>query len=413
MFAGPGSDLTATLTAMGVSLRGPEASYMPDLIVVDGVRPPQALPADVKETLKKRMRYGATMLVWGVGPASLPALNALLPLPLHLTDRAASSLLIQSADPVLAGLDDGDFYFTESQPAPMIRHGLAGPFVTRGRILLAACPAEWRRWNNRAEPVKTAALLRSEREAKPAGATLVELDSGGGRTLVTSFVPTSREGRALWKRLLTNMGVVLTARKAAPDQAFDEFGRLTSALVCGSFGATSAATAYGVDNVGIGPSLHPKPGDKSGGLGWHAKPADDEGVLDFKKMGLPGPMENAAVYLSFWVWSPRPLDNLLVEPNLPKLALRFGSDDGCQVWLNSTLIKEDRGTHPYTPDEFTADSLPLLRGWNHFRRQGGAGNRRVAVRGTADIERPGVPGADTDFVGGTVEAPPAPNPGGA
>ena len=153
---------------------------------------------------------------------------------LLLTGRDASSLLVQSSDPILTGLDNGDFYFTESQPTPLIRHGLAGPFVTGGRTLLAACPTDWRRWNGRAEPVKTAAVLRSEREAKPTGAALVEYPSGRGRYLVTSFVPTSREGRTLWKRLLTNAGVALTERKAAPDSAFDEFGHLTNALVCGS-----------------------------------------------------------------------------------------------------------------------------------------------------------------------------------
>ena len=363
VLAAPGSALPSTLQAMGVALAPPDALDTAEFLVVDGAHPPSQ---SVAAALTRRAQSGATVLVWGVDPATLPALNALLPLPLALTDRAASSLLIQSPDPLLAGLDDGDFYFTESQPAPMMEHGLAGPFVTQGRTLLAACPAEWRRWNNRAEPVKTAALLRSEREAKPGGAALVELRSGAGRTLVTSFVPTSREGRALWKRLLTNAGIVLSERKAAPDAAFDEFGRLTAALVCGSFGAATAAAAYDTDNVGIGAALNPKPGARSGGLTWRAKPADDEGVLDFKKMGLPGPTENAAVYLSFWVWSPRPLDDLLVEPNLPRLALRFGSDDGCQVWLNSKRVKEDRGTHPYTPDEFTADALPLARGWNHF-----------------------------------------------
>ena len=398
VLAAPGSELPTTLQAMGATLAASDALDAA-FIVVDGLHPPSQ---SVAAELTRRVRAGATLLVWGVDPAALPALNALLPLPLALTDRTASSLLIQSLDPLLSGLDDGDFYFTESQPAPIIRHGLAGPFVAKGRTLLAACPAEWRRWNNRAEPVKTAALLRSEREAKPSGAALVEYKSGAGRTLVTSFAPASREGRALWKRLLTNLGVVLTARKAAPDAALDEFGHLTNALVCGSFGAASAAAAYDTDNVGVGPALRPRPGDKSGGLEWRAHPADDDGVFDFRKMGLPGPMENAAAYLSFWVWSPRPLDDMLVEPNLPKLALRLGSDDGCQVWLNSRLVKEDRGTHPYTPDEFTADALPLMRGWNHFvvKVVQGTGQWQFGARLTC---------SDPAFLGelrGAVEPPP-------
>ena len=366
VLAAPGSELPATLFALGVSLHGPSESNLPALIIVDGAHPPQNLSADFRQALAQRVQSGATVLVWGVDPAALPALNALLPLPVQLTSRTASSLLVQSADPLLTGLDNSDFYFTESQPTPLMTHGLTGPFAAQGRTLLAACPADWGQWNNRAEPVKTAALLRSEREAKPAGAALVELKSGTGRYLISSFVPASREGRKLWKRMLTNTGVVLTERKTTPDVAFDEFGHLTQALVCGSFGAPNPAIAYDTDNIGIGATLLPKLGDKSGGLEWQRKPTDEDGVLDFRKMDLPGPKENAAVYLSFWVWSPRSLDNLLVEPNMPKLALRFGSDDGCQVWLNSKIVQQDRGTHPYTPDSFIADALPLGQGWNHF-----------------------------------------------
>ena len=361
VFAAPGSEVPAMLGALGVFLGQSETS---DFLVIDGAHPPQDTLS--RQALAQRVQNGATALVWGVDPSALPALNAILPMQLILTDRTASSLLVQATDPLLSGLNNADFYFTESQSTPLITHGLSGPFVTQGRTLLAACPAEWRRWNNRAEPVKTAALVRSEREAKPPGAALVELKTGQGRYLISSFVPTSRERRKLWKRILLNAGVPLTERKPPPDQAFDEFGHLVQALVCGSFGALSAAAAYDIDNIGIAPTLLPKPGDKSSGLEWRVKPADEDGVLDFRKMGLPGPAENAAVYLSFWVWSPRPLDNLLVEPNLPKLALRFGSDDGSQVWLNSKRIQEDRGTHPYTADSFIADALPLGQGWNHF-----------------------------------------------
>lgn len=360
--AAAGSDLPAALSAMGVTIASPDHLNTADFVVIDGTSPP---PGETS-ALARQVQNGATVLVWGVSPAALPALNALLPAPLQLTDREASSLLIQSADPLLAGLDNSDFYFTESQPVPVMMHGLAGPFAARGRTLLAACPADWRRWNGRAEPIKTAAVLRSEREAKPSGAALIEYKVGKGRYLVSSLALNSREGRKLWKRMLTNAGIVLTERKALSDQAFDEFGHLTSTLACGSFGAPSAAAAYDIDNIGIGPDFKPKQGDHSGSLEWRVHSADDDGVFDFRKMALPGPMENAATYLSFWVWSPRPLDNLLVEPNLPKLTLRFGCDDGCQVWLNSKLVGEDRGTHPYAPDQFTANALPLTQGWNHF-----------------------------------------------
>lgn len=44
----------------------------------------------------------------------------------------------------------------------------------------------------------------------------------------------------------------------------------------------------------------------------------------------------------------------------------MGSDDGCQVWLNSHLLREDRGVHPLTPDSIVAPAVPLQQGWNHF-----------------------------------------------
>jgi len=83
-------------------------------------------------------------------------------------------------------------------------------------------------------------------------------------------------------------------------------------------------------------------------------------------MNLPGQHENASAYLSFWIWSPRALDNLLLEPNLPKLDLLVGSDDGCQVYLNGKMILEDRGTHPLSPGALKSEAMPLQRGWNHF-----------------------------------------------
>ena len=58
---------------------------------------------------------------------------------------------------------------------------LAGPLADAGQALVVPCPADWRRWNFQAEPIKTAALLRSEREAKPGGAAIVRFGQGKGQ----------------------------------------------------------------------------------------------------------------------------------------------------------------------------------------------------------------------------------------
>lgn len=368
VLAGPGSVLAAQLVALGAAAQSADSVGDAQFVVVDGTNLPATIPQAVSQKIKRWVSGGATCLIWGAAPDALGKINTILPKPLTLTARTASSYVVEAADPILAGLTNADFYFTETEPGNVTAHGLAGPLADAGQALVLPCPADWRRWNYQAEPIKTAALLRSEREANPGGAALVRSAQGKGQFLVSALDTNSGapDLLALLRKMLTNEGVVLVERQMQSEEAFNAFGTLKSALVCGSFGADNAQTAYDTDAVGISSALQPKAGDKSGGREWQVKAAGDDGIFNFLHLDLPGPSQNAAVYLSFWVWSPRPLDNLLLEPNLPKLDLLIGSDDGCQVWLNSKQIQEDRGTHPLVPGSLQCKAMPLQRGWNHF-----------------------------------------------
>ena len=366
VLANENSSLAGRLNALGANVAKVNDTAAPQYVVIDGLEPPTD-PA-LRGKIAQWVNGGATCLVIDPEKTSIEAVDALLPISVQLSERSASSLVIKDNSTVTAGMDDSDFYYTETLTHPIIRHGLSGPFVDKGRVLLEACNADWSTWNNAPEPIKTAALLRSEREEKPAGAALVQLNQGSGRYLLTTIDLQSNSSKAyeVIKSIMTNTGVVFSERKEDSETAFDMFGRLNQALVCGSFPAATVTAAYDTDNIGIGPDLKPQPGNKSGGLDWRVAKITDDGLFDFLRLGLPGPTETAASYLSFWIWSPRPLDNLLVEPNMPKLDLLMGSDDGCQVWLNSKLIKEDRGTHPVVADSIICDALPLQRGWNHL-----------------------------------------------
>jgi beta-galactosidase len=366
VLAGPTSPLASRLTALGATVIDDVGTETPGLIIVDGADPAAGDPA-FKSRLLKWVNGGATCLVLGPSDQSLTKLNALLPKPIALTDRHASSLIVDHRDPLIAGMDDGDFYFTETVSGDISRNGLTGPFVEHGVVVLEACPADWRRWNNRPESMKTAAILRSEREAKPAGASMVAYGVGRGQFVVSTLDLESAgaDVYSLLKRMMENAGVAFAEQPVDSDAAFDTFGHLRQAAVCGRFPAASTNTAYDIDNIGV-ETVPGKIGESSNGREWKRAEAGVDGAFDFLKLDLPGPTENAAVYLSFWVWSPRPLDNLLIEPNMPKLDLLMGSDDGCQVWLNGKLVKEDRGIHPVTADSIVAENLPLQRGWNHF-----------------------------------------------
>ena len=88
----------------------------------------------------------------------------------------------------------------------------------------------------------------------------------------------------------------------------------------------------------------------------------ESGVFDITEMSLSGPAQDATVYLSFWINSPYSLENLLLEPNLPRVDLRVAASGSVQVWLNEQQILRDRDTGSMA----IAKALKLGAGWNHF-----------------------------------------------
>ena len=68
---------------------------------------------------------------------------------------------------------------------------------------------------------------------------------------------------------------------------------------------------------------------------------------------------------------PKPLDELLAAPDVPKVALRFGSDDGAIIWLNGKKIFEDKYCHPLSIDQsaFQYPLLSVVNSYNLFRSE--------------------------------------------
>ena len=147
---------------------------------------------------------------------------------------------------------------------------------------------------------------------------------------------------------------------------FSDKGFLQQALVCGSLPAETLEVGGQTDYLKGQATIKPRAGDKSEGRDWRKAEAQDGSLFDFKKMNLPGPKEKVVAYLSFWLHSPRPLDDLLIEPDIPKVDMLLGSDDGMQVWLNGKRLLEDLSVHPAVIGQKQCAALPLKRGWNHL-----------------------------------------------
>jgi len=132
------------------------------------------------------------------------------------------------------------------------------------------------------------------------------------------------------------------------------------ALVCGSFPFAETNNPYSHQM----PSGEVKPGAIQDGEKWALADADKNGVFDFRNGLVNGPTQNAIAYMAVWIKSPKPLNDLLAEPDLPKLSFAYGSDDGCEMWLNGELLATHDRHGPLDPEMFSQNPLLLKLGWN-------------------------------------------------
>jgi Glycosyl hydrolases family 2, TIM barrel domain/Glycosyl hydrolases family 2/Glycosyl hydrolases family 2, sugar binding domain len=359
ILAGPDGKLRAELASLGVDFDSLKTPGTPDVLFVDGENPPEA---DAAHLINQVLAAGGAVMVWGVLPETLAKLNALLPAALEVTDRKSSSLSVDTPDPITAGLKNSDLYFSESTPPVILDGGLGGPLVEKSTVLLKAANTDWLKWNKEAEFAKTAMIVRSEREAKPSGAALIEIKQGAGRLFVCNLPAGSElfQAQKLDRNLLQNLGIPLQP-PVDVGEPFLKTGHLVRVLACGRF----SAEGDGADKAFVDPEKDDgmRDNDEVGDKRWGTSAAEKE-IFDLRRSPLSGPGDDAVSYLSFWVLSPRALDDLLLEPNVPKLDLTLQTPDAIEVWLNGKSVLKNPGAT--TTAVLSAQGLPLRRGWNHF-----------------------------------------------
>ncbi|AHW60589.1 glycosyl hydrolase family 2 [Draconibacterium orientale] len=353
------SDLKEYLVNMGVPFVDLNASQEATcgLLIIDGRT--AVLGTEDQQIIKSAIESGAKILVWGVAAKNLSGLNEVLPYSIKLTDRETTSFILKSADPMLAELGNKDFYFTELTRRPVMTAGLSGEFVKNGTVLVEACNTDWRRWNSRPEYLKTAAVYRSEEEAKPEGAAIVKATSDNTDFYVSSIdlLQLKSEGEGLFKSLLTNLGVQLEEVPVNSLHALSAGGELERALVLGlEAGYEKMTNDQFTDQL-----------EKNGASEMVQTSA--EGFLEF------GRKEEAAI--SFWVYSPRSMVDLLVEPDMPKLDLRVEGNQEASIFVNGKSFAAASGTQ-------RLENLPLEKGWNHLfvklKRQEGKRDWRTKIK---------------------------------
>ena len=356
--------LVQELSKAGVKASAYSGETNCDFLLIDGSSGlDQSLADALKSAADKTLAHGGTIWVWNIKPAGAAAMSKLFGGQISVEPRAASSFVVRQSDPLLAGLDNAGLYFSEDDDWQQMTCGLAGEFVKGAQVVLEACPADWRKWNYQGEPVKTAALYRSEVENPSARVAIAIRSVNRGRVILCNLDPEikSTKKSAVIQKLFQNEGIPLV-EVAAQNGFMDLSGRLVRALVCGSFDLTNSHDAYG-SRLPIGEVAD---GVELDGRKWRLQNADNGGAFDFKRGMVRGAQENAYAYLSVWIKSSKPLNDLLSEPNLPKLSFTYGSDDGCELWLNGELLATHDRTGPLDPEMFSQNPLLLKLGWNQL-----------------------------------------------
>lgn len=365
--------LARRLRELGVSLDGVGAQGF-TLAGAGDPGLPQAL---------RRLRQGGILFVF-LSEARAPDLQ---PLEVSLTGRSASALVPCKEHPWTAPFTLADLYFAEDGPDRYLqRQGMAGPAVERGRVLLRASDTDWSLFLEAPEYAKCAAVVLQERLLKPPGAALVEVAHGEGRLLLCSldWRVSSAGAAAFWRRLLTHAGLVLGPPRDAAPPAFDERGVLVSALTLGRFGAGSVEEALAtrfVDEAGNRGDTAPP------GFAWKEATCPSRDRFLFHQLPQAGPDAGAfATYFSFWLRSPRTLDNLLEGgPEAPQADLLCFASETCRVFLNGAELACARREPADYRTRLSFERLPLQSGWNHLLIKAASSQLRGSQPGTLAV----------------------------
>ncbi len=277
------------------------------LYIVDGSA---ALGADDLKAMEKQIAKGADVWVWGLTPATVESYNALLPLPVALDELKRSSFIpVQKS--WIRGLNNSDFYFCEIQRADACRFTMKGALVEEGDVLLNACKTDWRKWNKRPEELKTGGVLRTEYECTEATPVFVKYQNGASTYYVSTLTEfaNSEKGYNTLGTILQNSGIPYERPEVNVAELF--FLR--------------------------------------------------DGQLNFPAISRRKfQKEGDQMVMEFYLFSPRPLDDLLIEPNMPKLSL-FVRAKQRELLIND---KPYSMTSHEGRNEIMYKELPLLQGWN-------------------------------------------------
>ncbi len=337
------------------------------LIFIEGNHPPKTTKKLLKK-LKKAAEKGSTILLWGATEKSKELVEALSTGAISFHKRNATSYIIKKEHSIVNDESSESFYFSELTKKTVSTVAIGGEWMKKAELILEACNTDWHKWNYQGEDVKTAKVYRSEREAKPAGNVIARQKIGKGEVIVSTvdYFVLGSQLKGNIRGIIDNLGGEFKGKTKDLPPALNKDYVLENALYLGAI----RNKIGGIENVFRNDPISEKEftevkiGTKTENMYWDVASAQEKGIWDFMKM-RPRIKRDAVVYLSFWMYSPRSLTDLLIEPNMPRLDMHFGMDDALALSVNGKVVKEWPHKGGLVEDQYKYEGVPLEKGWNH------------------------------------------------
>lgn len=302
------SSVKTSLDAQGMKFSNATKKPATTLYIIDASA---AINATALKTVKLNIKKGADVWVADITPEGLASIKDILPADVALDKLERSSFLPKQTS-WMRGLKNSDFYFCELQNAEACHYTLSGEMAEKGDVLLEACRTNWRKWNKRAEELKTAATLRSENECTASLVAMLRYKTGKSIFYLSTLSDWTQNEKGF------NALSVMLQRAGIP---------------C-SEDAAKASSLFMVNSKQL---LFPKDIDEH--------------------------KANGSVTLQ--VYSNRPLDDLLIEPNVPKLSLFLPA--GSKLTINGKAYTKGQ----QRDNMLELQELPLQQGWNSLKIETG------------------------------------------
>ena len=320
----------------------PLNTKMKQLIIIDGKFPPEP-NNNIIPSLQEAMQVGSIILFWNTDQSANDFIEKLSGASIDFLPRVANSYIIKGKHAILRKENNTSLYFSEATKTPVSSLAIAGKWIKDADVILEASNTDWQKWNYQGEDIKTAKVLRNEREKKNSGTVIARKKYGKGEIIISTLdlFSLNKEGKIKTKKLIRNLGSPFKGKEKDISDALNKTFMLSQALLSGP-----SSDFHSEDSL-LSNDLLKKSGK--------SVIADENG-----RISLPGNSENETSIVSFWIYSPRSLTDLLIEPDMPQLDMYYSSSTPLSIAIN-TKHSVELGK---SLSENVWKAVPLEKGWN-------------------------------------------------